>query len=1507
MSRLHRAAAWPGSSRACAALIPLLVSGFVLWSSAAAQAVTLTVTPITWNTIGLDSNSPTSGPYRFPVAVRVCNTGGSATTVTVTYVWDDGLGVFWGDPGADAYINLRTGSNDQLTLSFGGNGCQDAYFEAEVNQVAAAYNPSAATRRYHITATDASGTASSPVPRELYVEHLISQNRNGITDIKLNGVSIPAGGTMTLLLGNTYTIELDAFTATQGYNQLESFINFPNTIFQILSVSTTYTADSNTTNVPNPNSTLYANACVWDGDPTSPTYRSCFGGDDKAGGTVTTTYTVKIIGGAGTTQTLNTLLYDFSGSSFHYNSDFSAAARIASIVGPSSVTIQKSFTPPAIAPGGTSVMTFKLTNPLTETFTGVNFTDTLPAGLQVAGTPGVTYSGCGAGAFSPALVAGDTSLSFSGATLAPNSSCTITVNVTAAAANTYPNTTGHLFIDTSIDTGNTGSATLTVTTNPAVCTNGTMARWTVPSTATNPPDTTGGLATTKASNVSTATASAAVPGSTSINNTSGQNDSYSWETHGYKNAGQYIQFRVQTKNYSGVSLGFYMQDQSTANGPTSIIVEYSTDGTTFTSLTTIAQPADTAFHLYGPYDLTGLTSTTGDTYFRIRGTGAKNDNSGAGLNFDLITFTGCSYFPPPTITKAFAPNPVHLFSTTSDLSKLTFTIGNTATTPYDAVNLRDVFFSDTLPAGLKIYNDGGTFGATTTCTSTSGAALALTAIDDTTLISLTGAEMNAGSTCTVSVYVKGTAAGTYDNVSDYVGSTESGQNKGPNGYATASLTVIAPPVLGKSFSPTSIFTGNTSTLSFVVTNPNPSTALSGIGFTDILPAGLTVATGGPTATCGGSLSTTSPGTISFSGVSLAANGNCTFSITVTGTTAGTKNNVTNAVTSTEGGNGNAASGSLVVNDKTASIDLTKQVSATGVAPFTSFVEVATGADVWYMFKVYNSGDLDFTSISVSDPTLASTPVDPAACNWAAFLPLAPGDTATCVEGPIAAAAGLHANTATAHGTYASGTDDSSPSTAEYHAVDTPTQTPTDTPTVTPTSTSTATPTSTATYTPTATPTNTPTDTATATPTDTPTQTATGTPTDTPTDTPTQTLTATPTDTPTATPTDTPTTTPTDTPTQTLTATPTDTATATPTDTPTQTPTSTPTDTATATPTHTPTQTPTNTPTDTPTATPTDTASATPTDTPTQTATSTPTDTATVTPTDTPTETPTSTPTDTPTATPTATATATPTDTPTQTATSTPTDTATVTPTDTPTETPTQTATSTPTDTATETPTDTPTVTATETPTMTPTSTATQTPTQTATSTPTDTATETPTDTPTATATETPTTTPTSTETQTPTRTVTSTPTKTPTTTSTVTPTNTVRATPTPYVPVITGGADPGSTTVIGKSDPRCTPGLVTIFDCGPEVPPICYDGNDTPIGTGAKEANGNFVINVSPPLKAGQKIYATDNCTDPILEGPAVGIGTAAVPAASRDTLMLLAAVLSLLGIVALLRPRQRR
>jgi len=192
------------------------------------------------------------------------------------------------------------------------------------------------------------------------------------------------------------------------------------------------------------------------------------------------------------------------------------------------------------------------------------------------------------------------------------------------------------------------------------------------------------------------------------------------------------------------------------------------------------------------------------------------------------------------------------------------------------------------------------------------------------------------------------------------------------------------------------------------------------------------------------------------------------------------------------------------------------------------------------------------------------------------------------------------------------------------------------------------------------------------------------------------------------------------------------------------------------------------------------------------------------------------------------------------------------------------------------------------------------PTETPTETPTTTATNTPTDTPTATPTNTPTNTPTTTPTNTPTNTPTPThtPTHTPTATPTVTPTHSPTSTATPRGIVLTGGAAAGSTTLSGRSDPACPTlmpnNAISIFSCGPEAPQICHDGDDPLLAIGTKDAMGNFVIAIAPPLKAGQMIYATDGCFDPVLTGAATVVAApTAAPVVSRWGMIGLAALLS--------------
>ena len=159
----------------------------------------------------------------------------------------------------------------------------------------------------------------------------------------------------------------------------------------------------------------------------------------------------------------------------------------------------------------------------------------------------------------------------------------------------------------------------------------------------------------------------------------------------------------------------------------------------------------------------------------------------------------------------------------------------------------------------------------------------------------------------------------------------------------ASCAPPAPPTISKAFGAASVALNGTTTLSFTITNPNAST-LTAIGFTDTLPAGLIVATpNGLSGGCGGGTITAADGSgsISLSGATLPGGGSCTFSVNVQGTTAGIKNNTSDAVSSSEGGTGGTASATLVVAPPTITIDdVTQAEGNAGTTLFTFTVSLS---------------------------------------------------------------------------------------------------------------------------------------------------------------------------------------------------------------------------------------------------------------------------------------------------------------------------------------------------------------------------------------------------------------------------------------------------------------------------------------------------------------------------------------------------------------------------------------
>ena len=254
----------------------------------------------------------------------------------------------------------------------------------------------------------------------------------------------------------------------------------------------------------------------------------------------------------------------------------------------------------------------------------------------------------------------------------------------------------------------------------------------------------------------------------------------------------------------------------------------------------------------------------------------------------LATVTG-DVIAPPAISKSFGASAIGLGQSTS----LSFTITNS--NPNGTPALNGVGFTDTLPANLVVATPNGLTGS---C----GVGGTITATAGSGSVSLAGATLPAGASCTFSLNVTGTAAGTSINAVT-VNSTNAGQGN----TATAQLIVAVPPTIAKSFAAAKILPGGTSTLSLVITNPNGTVAVSGVGVVDPLPTGVTVS--GPVVnTCGGAISGL-PNSIILTGGSIAPfPATCTITTTVT-SNEGIKVNLTNPVTSVFG-TGNAATATL---------------------------------------------------------------------------------------------------------------------------------------------------------------------------------------------------------------------------------------------------------------------------------------------------------------------------------------------------------------------------------------------------------------------------------------------------------------------------------------------------------------------------------------------------------------------------------------------------------------------
>ena len=175
--------------------------------------------------------------------------------------------------------------------------------------------------------------------------------------------------------------------------------------------------------------------------------------------------------------------------------------------------------------------------------------------------------------------------------------------------------------------------------------------------------------------------------------------------------------------------------------------------------------------------------------------------------------------------------------------------------------------------------------------------------------------------------------------------------------ATADLDIEPAPLFSKVFAPDAIGPGGVSTLTFTIDNTASIFAATALDFTDVLPAGLVIATPpGAATTCAGGTLTAVAGsdTIVYTGGSVPAGASCTVVVDVTTPMAGSYHNTSGDLTSSSGNSGPANDTLMIV---AADLELVKE---------DLFEPVMTGRYQVYTLTVTNLGPATAETVELTD-------------------------------------------------------------------------------------------------------------------------------------------------------------------------------------------------------------------------------------------------------------------------------------------------------------------------------------------------------------------------------------------------------------------------------------------------------------------------------------------------------------------------------------------------------------
>ena len=500
----------------------------------------------------------------------------------------------------------------------------------------------------------------------------------------------------------------------------------------------------------------------------------------------------------------------------------------------SSATLSKSFSPTAISQPDSALLTVQINNASpSAAMTGASLTDPLPANMVVAAAPAAGTT-CSTGAVT--AVPGANSISITGATVPKAGNCTFYARVTTNTnSGSFANTIPVNALSNDMNAGNAAAASATLAVNPAFTGTKTF--------------TPGSVASGGTSRVSIQINNTAAQTMTGVTLTDPLGANLVVATPA--NASTTCAGSPTITATPGASTASLSGASIAAGGNCLFLFDVLTSGTPVSWTNTI--PANNITSTEGGRNSLAITSTL-----------TRNTDTSIGINksFDPVIVTGGQ----PSVLRIDVTNPIG--------------------SPSGADN---VTFTDTLPTGAEVYPvpNAHTDCANGLVTATPGGGS----------VTLSGATLPANSTC--SVFVTTTSVKFLNLTNEIpVGAISTTQGY-TNALSTqASLTTLQGLGASKSFTPTSISTGQTARLNIKLLSTRdkavqPSQVLTGVSFTDNLPAGLTVAatpnattdctSGNVTATAGSTL-------VTLSGATIDPETSCLVQVDVTASVLGTYTN-----------------------------------------------------------------------------------------------------------------------------------------------------------------------------------------------------------------------------------------------------------------------------------------------------------------------------------------------------------------------------------------------------------------------------------------------------------------------------------------------------------------------------------------------------------------------------------------------------------------------------------------